>query len=200
MQDPALPMSPEAPLYERVWKSFERTVTGRAGRVTEKVSSAAHEHMGFRKADAAKWIPWIGGATAGTTGMLLLEPLTRLGQATANAAKQVVTGVGILPKIPVIGGIFTLAGDAIDAVGDVSGAIFSGVAGLVTFKSLQVSPAPRSYSHGDVTGAVMPASACLLSNATSSSKYMRPPAPRARAASRWQSGAAPHDRRPRSTA
>lgn len=159
MPDPAPLMSSDAPFYGRLWKSFEHAIKGQAGNVTERVSIAAHEHMGVRKADAAKWIPWIGGAAAGTVGLLLIEPLTKLGQAATNAAKQVVTGFGFLPKIPVIGSVFSLAGDAIDMVGNVSGAIFGGLASLVTFKALQVDATPPSYSHGDVTGAVMPASA-----------------------------------------
>lgn len=70
--------------------------------------------------------------------------VTRLGRWAVRAVRQVVTGFGYLERVPIIGGLFTLAGNVVDAIGSLSGAIFGRVASMFTFRTSEaVRPAQQ---------------------------------------------------------
>lgn len=61
--------------------------------------------------------------------------LARIGRWAAMAARQLVTGFGYLERVPVIGGLFTLAGNVVDAIGSLSGAIVGTIASIFAFRT-----------------------------------------------------------------
>lgn len=148
-----------APFYERWWDTFDRTFRGRASHVTDRVAEAAHEHAGFSKREATKWIPWLGSGLVSAVGFLFVEPLTKVGRWGAGIARRIVTGNGYLERIPLVGGLFSLAGRAFDALGEIVGVAASAVASVVTFKMLQKDSPPDASQQTDIAGAVMPTAA-----------------------------------------
>ncbi|NBO18613.1 MAG: hypothetical protein EBV03_05175, partial [Proteobacteria bacterium] len=63
-----------------------------------------------------------------------------VGKGASKGAKWLVTGGGYLEKIPLIGGVFTFAGQAVDKFSEVSGYVLGGLASLITFKALEAEP------------------------------------------------------------
>lgn len=87
-------------------------------------------------------VPWAGAGVVGVLSLILIEPLTTIGKSVAKGARWLVTGGGLFERIPLIGGLFTLAAKGIDAISDMLGYAIGAVAAFFTFKALESDPKP----------------------------------------------------------
>jgi hypothetical protein len=82
---------------------------------------------------ASKTIPFVTGAIATGVGMLLLEPAKWVMEKTFGLLKNVVTGFGLLPKIPLIGKVFEWLGDGLETIGKYAGYAIPAIAGFIGY-------------------------------------------------------------------
>lgn len=145
---------PKLPPEEKGW--YEEHIEGAASDLNKKIAEGIEKATDgkIKQRESRKYIPWVGALAVGGLGLAFAEPLGRLGGKMMKGLRWVVTGGGHLEKIPLIGGVFSLLGKAVDTVGDVSGYIFAGVASLLTFSALKgdVNPTIGSMQEDPLTG------------------------------------------------
>jgi len=154
-------MANEAPSI--ITQLYTRAITeirGRFGSLTEmaaeQVQNATNGSINQNTTKDA--LPYIAAGAAGITGLLLVEPISKLGKGLFRGIKTIVTGGGYFEKIPVLGYAFQGLGWALDRLGDVSGYLISGAASLLAFQLFQkpvqhYNSAPRSDTPNSGTGA-----------------------------------------------
>lgn len=85
-------------------------------------------------------IPIATGGISAAIGLLLLKPAHWISEKLFGAAKDIVTGFGYLPKIPVIGKVFEWLGKGIETVGKYAGYIAPAIAGVIGYSMFKTPP------------------------------------------------------------
>lgn len=141
----AEPNDPNALETARRW--FNQNVGGSMSHVNEDLATkmAGTEFLHMTKSDAQKAVPVMAAAATGVAGIVFMPGLRSLGKTMMGGVKQVVTGFGYLPKIPLVGGLFNGAGKAVDSVSDYAGLALTAATGFMAYQALQPKVAGPSY-------------------------------------------------------
>lgn len=95
--------------------------------------------------------PLAAAAAVAGTGYFLLDHITKATDFAAKGVKQVVTGLGYFEKIPMIGGVFTTAGNVVEGASQYVAMAVPAVGGLLTYTLMRPSSIPVTAAEDDKT-------------------------------------------------
>lgn len=159
----AAPESPETNTFTEALNKVESKVSEAVTAVRTKGRQAtldASEWLEKKefvddKETAQTAIPIAAAAAVGITSIAFYNTLTKIGKGITGGIRNLVTGFGHFENIPLVGGLFTFLGDAVDTIGEFSGAIITGALTILTFKAFQVPSAPESNERDGSAAASM---------------------------------------------
>ncbi len=127
-----------------------KNITGSLSGLTDEASKKIASATGLDENTTRSALPWAAGGLATLAGIFLLQPIHWATKKIFGLAKNIVTGFGLLEKIPIIGGLFSMLGKAIDTIGEYAGYIVPAIAGFIGYKAFQTETKKTPPGPGDI--------------------------------------------------